>query len=172
VVQGATNTGLVVKSNSADALLVETASGTDVFAIDTSSTPPGARFGAADTGLFSFRLLTGTITMPAAATFAVTDLFAENDLIMCFQARVTTAITASGGGTTWDVGIETQDPNAFGTTLAFTDNTLVNQGDYTATVPIWCNAEYDLVGAVDTGAFTAGVVAYSVLVMRPTEPAA
>lgn len=115
------------------------------------------------------------------ATTLLSDLSASSTWASAFPAgvvrlgvagRVTTLITASGGGVTLNVGDHGgSDPDAYGTGIAFAAGTTF--ADAATTSPLgWSAAVQDVVLAPDTGAFTAGAVRLTAFYLQTTAPAA
>lgn len=90
-------------------------------------------------------------------------------MVIGVAARVTTLITANGGGVTWDLG-EGGDADRWGTGLAFAKDTTVDLADAVVTAPAIFTSATDIVLAPDAGAFTAGAVRLTVTYIELIPP--
>lgn len=113
-----------------------------------------------------------TLTALAGATVTWANAFPAGVRQIGVTGRVTTLITASGGGVTLNVGDHgSADPDryagaiAFAATTTFADVATADPGGWNATAR-------DVVISPDAGAFTAGEVKLRAYFVRTTTPAA
>lgn len=117
----------------------------------------GAAISSADNGQASnVKHATDSQTL-SGATYTFTNLIPAGSIVVGVTIRVTTLITASGGGASFSIG-DGSDVDRWGTGIAFAANTTTTGADFTiATVPHYAAAT-SVVLTVDVGAFTGGVV--------------
>ncbi len=113
---------------------------------------------------------TTELTGLTGATVTWTGAFPAGVRQIGVSGRVTTLITASGGGTTLNVGDHgSADPDRYAAGVAFAANTVFSDAA-TADPGGWNSGARDVVISPDAGAFTAGAVRLRAYFLRTIPP--
>ena len=105
---------------------------------------------------------------------AVAGVFPAGVIPLGLSARVTTAVTTSGGADTFDVGITGGDTDAFGAAIAGALDTTLDEDDWTVSpISLWsASAQGVTLDADGAETFTAGAAVLLATYLAPVVPAA